>query len=369
MSYQWLLLRAALEAHGNDFGKFYFAVQKWMAGGSLYEPNLATRIQAGSVTVEFLNMNPPHFHLLLLPFTLLPLAIANALWMTLNVLAGLAAALMVVRTLRLPFKPLHVLPVACVFLIFAATGAIAATGQFTGLLMLPMTTAWREARAGRWTQSGIWLGVLVGVKPFLGLFLPALLVMGRWRAAVAMCVSAAACFAVGIVTFGVGPHIEWIGALRDVSWLWSRMNGSLMALLARSLAPSPDFTPIAALSSLVAPLWIVGSAFIVAMTMAIARRSVDHAFGGVVLGSLLVSPLGWVYYLWLALPGCLALWQERLPTVVAVGLIPLSVPLVLLLWGQPNPLATITIASAYSWGTIALWCGVASVREARTMVR
>jgi hypothetical protein len=33
--YHFLLLRAALAVHGNDFGKFYFACRLWLEGGSL----------------------------------------------------------------------------------------------------------------------------------------------------------------------------------------------------------------------------------------------------------------------------------------------------------------------------------------------
>ncbi len=357
-SYHLLLLRAALSIHGNDFGRFYYATRTWLGGGSLYALNLATRIQAERAAVDFLDMNPPHFHLLVLPLATLSLARADVFWVALNALAGVVAGAMVTRELGLSFRIWHVLPVLCGVLLFAATGALSATGQFTGLLLLPLTAAWRSARHDRWGACGVWLGILVSVKPFLALFVPALLLMGRPRAVLLLALSLTACFAAGVLVFGWSAQIEWFTALRDVSWVWGRMNGSLLALFSRTLAPNPDFAPLLIRPSLVTPLWLIGASVVSIVSMFVARRSVDHAFGVIILGSLLVSPLGWVYYLWLALPPCVALWHNRVPRVSILGLVALTVPLVALLAYQPQPLATATIASAYSWGTLALWLGV-----------
>src|SRR5262245_47595150 len=61
--------------HMNDFGKFYYSAQAFLNGGDMYAPSPATAIPVIDEVREFANMNPPHFHLLVLPFARLsPLA-------------------------------------------------------------------------------------------------------------------------------------------------------------------------------------------------------------------------------------------------------------------------------------------------------
>jgi hypothetical protein len=319
---------------------------------------VATRLQAGTAAVDFLNMNPPHFHLVVLPFTLLPLPLAYAAWLAANLACGIAAAAIVGRHLGLRISGWHVAPTVCAVLLFAATGAISVTGQVTGMLLLPIALAWDSARRDRWAQAAVWLGIAAGIKPFLLLFVPALVVMRRTRAAVTLGATAAAGILAGVAVFGWSAHLEWMHALPSVSWVWGPMNGSIAALWTRAFVSTPGFTPIGNAPWLIGPLSAACIIAVVVATMATVRRSVDHAFGAVVLASLLVSPLGWVYYLWLALPACMALWRDRLPPLAAASAVPLAVPLLALGAGQPSPIATLTVASSYVWGTFGLWLAV-----------
>ena len=53
----------------NDFGKFYYSTQLFLAGEDMYGPTPATAIPISETeSRQFLNMNPPHFHLLMVPF-------------------------------------------------------------------------------------------------------------------------------------------------------------------------------------------------------------------------------------------------------------------------------------------------------------
>jgi hypothetical protein len=136
------------------------------------------------------------------------------------------------------------------------------------------------------------------------------------------------------------------------------MNGSMQALLARSLAWSPYLTPVVLRPDLVTPLWILACAAIAFVSARVVRRSIDHAFGVTVLASLLISPLGWTYYLWLAMPGCFALWRSRRSAMTWIGLLWLCVPLNQVGFGQPGGWATVIVASSCTWATMALWLGV-----------
>jgi hypothetical protein len=360
VQYNWLLLQVAVSLHGNDFGKFYYAAVRWRSGASLYDSTIATRMLVEGTWMEFPNLNPPHFHLLLLPFIFWSLPTATILWTGANAAAGLCAGAIVIRALRIRVLAWQILPAACVILLSSATGAILLTGQYTGLLLLPITIAWRAARQGHWSVCGAVLGVLIGVKPFLALFVPALIITGRWRAIWMLLFSVVVCFAVGVLVFGWSPYLEWLATLRSVSWPWATMNASLMAVLSRAFGASPYFTAAVLRPSVVGGLWMAGSLLVGGISLVVARRSIDHMFAAIVLGSLLVSPLGWVYYLWLALPGCLALWSFRAPLGAWLGLAILCVPLFALRWWQPGALATLTIGSSYAWATLALWIAVVS---------
>ena len=84
-----LLARVLLFLKFNDFGKFYLSVQQFRHGVSLYAPNEATLIPLSKdVSREFLNLNPPHFHLIVLPFAFLPEGIAYLAWLAFVLVSG-----------------------------------------------------------------------------------------------------------------------------------------------------------------------------------------------------------------------------------------------------------------------------------------
>ena len=358
VTYYGLLFRLALSQHSNDFGKFYFAARAWLDGGSLYASNVATRMLIRGEWFEFLNMNPPHFHLIVLPVVLLDLAAATTVWVALNVLAtGLSVAI-AVRELDLKVRPAVVLPTLVIALLSGALNAVAVTGQFTGLLMLPMTLAWRDARRGDWLRCGSWLGAVIGLKPFLALFVPVFLVNKRWRALLGVSMSILLTFGVGVIVFGWQAHVEWVRSLQAVSWTWSNMNASIMGWLSRSFDVSPTFVPLAVMPSIVRPLWIITALTVAATTLVASRRSTSHAFAVTLLGSLLMSPLGWVYYMPLAVAPCLELWSVSPPTLAIVGIVLAAMPLIVPSAFGMAGLAAVTLGSVYFWSVAALFSAV-----------
>lgn len=362
LCYNCIMLNLSVEQlHANDFGKFYYATQAWWTGGSLYAPNLATHMEVelrSGRWMEFLNMNPPHFHLLVLPFIWLPLDTAAYGWFVLNLWAGIMAVLMVGQVLRLRPRREHWLPILAAASTCAATGATAVTVQFSGLLVLLMAGAWRALRRGDERAAGLTLGVLIALKPFLGLFVPVFLLERRLRLTTYTAAAGGASFAAGVLIFGIGPHVEWVRTIGDISWVWGAMNGSTQALFSRVFEGAPYYTPLVRAAWLVRPAWVISIAIIAWVTLRTATRSVDHACASTVLGALLISPLGWVYYHWLALPGCLALWRRGTPRLAAAGLALLAIPLIFIVAFQPSPLATLTIGSSYTWATLLLWLAV-----------
>ena len=154
-TYYGLLFRIAMSEHANDFGKFYFAARAWIDGGSLYASNVATRMLIRGEWFDFLNMNPPHFHLVVLPIVQLELGTATAVWIILNVLAAGLAIAVAFRELGMSARPATLMPALVVVLFSGAVNAIAVTGQFTGLLMLPMGVRGSERLAKQLVKAGI----------------------------------------------------------------------------------------------------------------------------------------------------------------------------------------------------------------------
>ncbi len=376
LAYYAILARAmVVQYHLNDFGKFYYSARLFLEGKDMYGPSPATSMHVGpGLEHEFLNVNPPHFHLLVLPLALLPPLTALAIWAVASLLSLVWCLRLITRELRLRLTPTSALWSGLALLSFAATGAVIITGQLTFFLLIPVTQAWAAAREGRWPRAGVWMGLAMSVKPFLLIFVPYFLLRRQWRAAGYAVLTVAAAFGVGRAVFGIEAHEGWGRALAGTDWPWAAMNGSLLGVLRRTLSASPYFAPVWLAPELIRPLWRIGAlaTFIATLWMASRDRSmhaVDRGFALLILGALLVSPLGWVYYLWLPLGPVAALaltWlghadsRSRLRTaLVACALPGLVCPLILVTAWQPDAWLTLTLGSAYFWATWLLWSGVA----------
>jgi alpha-1,2-mannosyltransferase len=375
LQYYVVLARAMVEHyHMNDFGKFYYSARLFLDGADIYAPSPATTMPVGpGVEHQFLNVNPPHFHLLVLPLALLRPMPALIIW-ALASAAALAYCLRLIRReLRVRLTAARALWSMLALLSLAATGGVVITAQLSFFLMVPVTLAWLAARRDRWSRAGVWMGLAMSVKPFLLIFVPYFLLRRQWRATGYGLLAIAAAFGVGRAVFGVEAHEGWGRALAATDWPWGAMNGSLLGILGRTLRASPYFTPTWPAPELVRPVWQIGALTILVATIWMAVRdrtdvAVDRGFALLLLGSLLVSPLGWVYYLWLPLgplAGLALTWfgeaERRLrvrTALLACSLPGLVAPLVVVTAGQPSGWLTLTLGSAYFWATSMLWTAV-----------
>jgi hypothetical protein len=263
--------------------------------------------------------------------------------------------------------------VAILLLAFVGTTAVLATGQSSWVLMLPMTLAWKWARNGRWSAAGIALGVCISFKLFLLVFLPFLFFRRRWDSIFAAVSATAVCFAAGLLLFGIGAHESWLQALGSAEWAGHHMNASLLGALSRVFDASPEYAALWSVGTdRVRGLWLLGSIAVGATTLMAtirgsdSRHAVDYAFALLIIAALLISPLGWVYYLWL-MAGPMAAqfvaWRDEPREWVSNGLFWVAAaglmwPLGAAVIAQPNPVATVTIGSVYFWALTLLWLAV-----------
>jgi hypothetical protein len=178
---------------------------------------------------------------------------------------------------------------------------------------------------------------------------------------------------VGLAAFGWPLHVAWARAIASADWPWAMMNGSLLGLVSRTLAPSPYFTPLADWPAAVVPLWIAASAAVLLVAArslwrerTSARGEADAAFAVLIVSALLVSPMGWIYYLPVAAGPLLALWLERRAApppwsvrnmALALAAPGLVCPVGAALLGRHSAAGTLTLGSIFVWSM--LWIGEA----------
>jgi alpha-1,2-mannosyltransferase len=368
-----LLHSMTTELHFNDFGKFYGSARLFLAGRDMYGPSQATWMLVGhGQHQQFWDMNPPHLHLLLLPLAWLPAFHAFLVWAGFSVVSLMAAAWLIVRELRLRVTPIGLLWTALAVAACAPTGTLLVTGQLSWLFLWPATVGWIAVRRGAWTKAAIVWGVLASVKPFL-LVLPVYVALRRqWRAGAMSVATITTCYGVGIVVFGLDAHRAWFMALRDSSaWAWAAMNGSLLGLASRTLAPSPYLAPLVNAPRAISLVWLtlsLGGAAVTAWALMQRETDPDRDLLLLLLLGLLVSPLGWIYYAWWLLGPALAVVSARRWTAwFTASASGFFMPVLLTTLGQPSGWLTLTIGSIYTWTLVFAYIGTVAARDSSVL--
>jgi hypothetical protein len=362
----------------NDFCRMYYTARAYWQGEDMYGWNPATPARVGDdKVIQLWNMNPPHFHLVLLPLGLLPPTMALACWWGISMVCLVVAIRWITVECGLVMTP-RVRQLGLVALLgFTGTNCMILTSQLAFVLLVPMTLAWLAARQERWRAAGFWLGVVISVKPFLLMFVPYLVLRRRWSA-LAMCAgSIALCFALGLMVFGMDNHLAWCQRLGIAdSWAWLPMNSSVLGMLARTFGESISFTPLVTMpQGFVMAVSLTISAVIAMLTWFVTTRDsrpgdVDRSFALLLVASVMLCPLGWAYYFWLAVgpvPAVMLSWRRTADCPARVchgrrifwlGFVGLFWPVQFNLLFQPASWATVLIANVYFWTVLAIWTGL-----------
>jgi glycosyl transferase family 87 len=378
----WIAHTMVTRLHMGDFRILYLSARAQLEGRDMYDLPSGLRTHLGQpLRSTLVNLNPPHFQLLVLPLALLPPGAALALWAGVSLLCLVVSIRVVARELELKPGAWGCWRAAVWLLAFAGTGAVVGTAEVAFLFMLPLTLGWAAARRGGWRRAGVYLGLAMGLKLFLLIFVPYLLLRRRFGAAVVSGATAAAWFLGGLLIVGPSTYWSWLSQISSVSWAWRGPNASVLGILTRSLDENPYYTPLTVAPEVILPLWLPSVAIIGFCSLALvmvdrAAAAVDRAFALLLSAALLISPLGWIYYLWLAAgPGAaLALrwrrektrdqsdpgagaarWRLRLLMLAVPGLVwPYFATFIF----QPHAWATPLLASAYFWSIATLWCAL-----------
>jgi hypothetical protein len=333
------------DAARRDFGHFLQSAQLWRDTGVLYE------------SVARVNLNPPHVSVLLFaPLTYLPFDAAVWLWLVLQIVSLAATILIIARELNLKTERLEWIVPAIVASAMTSHNWI--EGQVGGIILLVGAVAWRAARHNRETTTACALSSLISLKPQFGLMLLAT----RWRTGLLAALIGLGAATAAVALLGWSTWHMWLVTMREnglqlVSW-----NAAFAPVLYRAgITGNPSL----------AILLVVCLGLICATWMATRRSTdVDRIWLLWGLTTLLVSPVGWVYYAGIFL-GPLIAWGERSgwpwPAQLSLGL--WMIPLTAMAWttSSPSSLKCAILGSPYCWATVILWCAVMSTRQAHNV--
>jgi alpha-1,2-mannosyltransferase len=355
----------------SDFTIFYYTARMVADGLPMYGASPAT-YGVHWATGHLGNLNPPHFQLLLQPLAQLTYGQAYVVWTGLNVVALLIALIAILRELGTTVT----LPRAAAWGVLTMASvpftSVALTSEWSFGLLVPFTLAWTAARRGRWRRTGAWLGTCVAFKLFFLLFVAWLVVRRRWAALGAAGAVTAGWIAIGVLECGSDTYALWARSLGRIAWWWLPMNASWSGAVSRVLAGGEGFQAVFTLPWLVRPASLFGSSLIAAGSVWAAVRLERHRNGAdaailvLLAGAILASPLGWVYYLPLALGPLAAVlgtsWWTHVPVrwavAACVAALALYTPVEQTAAGQPSSVATASYACAYFWGLSVGWAAL-----------
>jgi hypothetical protein len=319
-------------AGGEDFRMFFRGTRHLWLGRPAYDPEM---MSAG----YWRDLLPPHAHLLFL--VLVGQSYTTALWIWRAV--NLSAAGLAIWIVARPCTTDDRWWLAAVVLNLAPTTVEFYAGQVTGLMALAIATAWRLTRVNRWNDAGVLWGLACAIKPFLLIFGWWFLLRRRFGALAAGTASLVVSYGIGIAFFGVQASRDWVDALRAINWRSSPLNASLAGLAERGWGSTPGY--------------LVAAGVVLVVTLSVTARFAQDdtplSPSLLVVASVLMSPLGWVYSLLVAAPflASIALRDRRVPAATWL----LAIPAPVLRFGQPAWWLAISLGSAYSWAALGIW--------------
>ena len=296
-----------LSSYRSDFAVFFASIQLLLDGKDIYTavPVDVFGLNGPPPTSRIIlhpNLNPPFFTLLLSPLGLLSYHVAFWVWSILSVCFGVLGVFLLQRTTG-KFNVDDVLTLLVMQFAYFPVMANAMIGQTALLVFLLVVAGWVAAREGYDRLSGILLGFAFTIKLFLGLFLICFLVLRRWRLIFWLLGTFVLCSLVGLWVLGLHAYVQYMHALNSVTWQSSSWNASAYGFFSRLLggAESPslfDFPLLGkylyysfTLVTIAILIWLGRSRS--AMT---SIADFDLLFSFTIVASLLISPLGWMYY-------------------------------------------------------------------------
>ena len=305
-----------------DFSKFYLSARYFWEGKDIYAPvplstfrnphdEIFNKLQLlppdkmKSVPGNLHpNLNPPFQTLVMAPLGLIGYKQAFWLYSFLSITMGLVALVLISRELA---APKHDLPVLLGYLIvilgYFPSWVTIVFGQFSFILLLLITLGWLAARSGKDKMAGIYLGLAMSLKIFIGLFLIFFLIRRRWRLLSWFILTFIVLSLLPLLIMGIDTYKDYLSILSGITWYAASWNASFMGFFTRIFGGSENLPLINRPDVALALTRICSLAFLCGLGWvawprepATSPDQFDLGFSLTIVGMFLLSPLGWMYY-------------------------------------------------------------------------
>jgi hypothetical protein len=305
-----------------DFLKFYMSAKYSLEGKDIYTSIPMTTLKNPMAkmipkmkekkgktseptrTTVHPNLNPPFETLLLAPVGLISYEKAYLIFSILSLALGLIAAIVISNEVINTRHDLSaLLTIMIVILLYFPTWINIVYGQFSLILLFLITLAWIAAKKGGDCLCGLSLGLAMSLKLFVGLFFLFFLVRRRWRLLLWFFATFVLLSLLPLLVYGIGTYKNYLKILSEITWYAASWNASFLGFFTRIFGgsenvPLVNYPTVArvltSLCSLIFVLWLTWLAW----PQAQESRSdyFDLSFSLCIVGMLLISPLGWMYY-------------------------------------------------------------------------
>jgi len=187
-------------------------------------------------------------------------------------------------------------------------------GQIYTLLLLLTTLAWLSSRRNKFSLMGIFIGLLVSIKPNFILWVFLLAIQKNWKSVFAASVTIIICAAIPLTRLPPEVYSQWLEAASvDSRVLMMPGNSSLFGLTSRMGIPK---------MGAILGLLFLGITFLtIYRSRYITSPEAINSIG--VFLSLLISPISWVGYTILTLPHFFSQRQWSHSTLIAAAILTL----------------------------------------------
>ena len=282
----------SMDVHA-DFHSFWMSAEAALSGENIYDTG-----------ARLVNLNPPFWTLVVLPFGFMEALDAYRLFVLVMVFTMLFSLAWMAGELRL--RAGWAVVAAGVVLLSSPMLATLALGQMYPVLALGLVAAWAADRRGRYLSSGLVLGLVMALKPSLAPLILWPAVRRRWEAVGAGILSGAAATLAGSLVLGSDATLRYAQVVLEerIDGFWD--NASLAGTAMRTFTETRFAEPLAVWPWMVPAAYVLGVTLII-LTAIKTRKGSEAGLWALAAASLLASPIAWNNYLLLLAPGVLLL--------------------------------------------------------------
>jgi hypothetical protein len=296
-------------AYHNDFTQDYLLARAAVDGLDPYLPlaDLAdlylptSQAKTGVITLPLASPHPPAVAIMFIPFTVMPLETANALWFVAQL--GL---LLLLCFLVFPPRPgsrmqWHAIGFFCLLLCWSPIVIELFYGQLNLLLAVLLVGSYRAANCGAPRVAGTLLGAAIAIKAFPVVVAGYYLLRREWRTASWAAGAAGVVSILPILIIGPGSIVSYGHQFLASTGYWQATEGhySLTAAFRRLFTGTINVHPLVELPWGALVLSSLTALVILALAAQAIVRAEDSsiALSIALCAAILVSPLSWNYYL------------------------------------------------------------------------